>query len=625
MKSGRADRARAICVAVGERARAASDGLLLAQAALLYGSQLRIANVDPTLIRLLEGALGLLGDAQPALRARLLARLAAAEQPSPDPAVSVEKARRAISLARTLGDPETMMATLYSAGSAMVDFARAEERRPLAEELIALALPRGELVVAQQGYVRLVVDSLELYDFAGADLAIADHERLGRALGHPRWTWRSATLHAMRALIEGRWEDAEHHRREAAACAREADDPNSTNTLALQGVGALRSREAGEARDFVSAWSVASNVGLEGAALIGNLLRVGVLGRFGDREAPRRFLASFVAAPGVLQDMSYVTMLADAATTARDRRWAVELIPWLERFRGTAVSWGVFGMFWEGPPEQWIGSLLLVLERFEEAARDLDDALSRAEACGARPLAARLREQLARAAAGTGDPERARALLDRAAEEAAQLGMTHLSRRIEEARAEIATQLAKPVQRNPDAEAVPSLLREEDVWSLGWRDRVVRLKHSRALEILDHLLQHPGREVHVLELGGSLEEIDTGDAGEVIDPEAKRAYQRRAKEVAEDLREAEAWDDTGRRDRLRAELEFIEEELSRSVGLGGRTRRATGAAERARVNVTKRLKGVIKKLEKLHPELAAHLESSIRTGLYVGYRPGHLP
>jgi hypothetical protein len=149
------------------------------------------------------------------------------------------------------------------------------------------------------------------------------------------------------------------------------------------------------------------------------------------------------------------------------------------------------------------------------------------------------------------------------------------------------------------------------------------LRHTRALELLDALVKNAGRELHVLELGSDGDAIDLGDAGEAIDAEAIAAYRRRVAELEEDLREAEGWADAGRRDRLRAELEFLEDELRKGVGLGGRARRTAGAAERARVNVTKRLKGVIKKVAEADASIGEHLEKSIRTGLYVSYRPSH--
>ena len=78
-----------------------------------------------------------------------------------------------------------------------------EERLPLARELVALALPRGALTLGQQGYARIAVDCFELGDLAGAEIAIAAHERLGQALGHARWRWRGPLLRSMRALLLG--------------------------------------------------------------------------------------------------------------------------------------------------------------------------------------------------------------------------------------------------------------------------------------------------------------------------------------------------------------------------------------------------------------------------------------
>ncbi len=621
-KAGATERSRAVCREAAAEAREIGDGPRLARAALCYGARIRIAFVDRTLIRLLEEALLLLGDREPSLRARALARLAAAEQPAPDPDLPVERARQAIELARTLGDPETTVATLHYAGSALADYAPAEERRALAEELIAQALGRGELALAQQGYARTAVDSIELCDFAGADFAIEAHERLGRALGHPRWRWRGAVMRSMRALIDGRWEASEAAREEAAAHARQADDPNTTPTLALHAVGAFRAREGGRPEDVLAALGSSLDALPDGAE-IGATLRAIVSGRVGDPEPARRFLSAFRLVPGIARDPMGIAVISDVVVCAGDPRWAAEVLRAAEAFRGRALSWGLFGVIWEGPAEQWIGGLALVLERWQEAADALDAALSRAETLGARPLAARLREQLARATAALGEPEQAAALLDVAAEQAGALGMEHLSARIEHTRRGLAPRRAG--SKRPAPAALPSLSREGDVWSIGWDDRVIRLRHSRALEILDRLVQHAGRELHVLDLAGGPGPIDGGDAGALIDAEAAKAYRRRIAELEEELHQAEEWADGGRCERLGAELEFLKEELGRSLGLGGRPRRAAGATERARVNVTKRIKGVIKKIAGADPDLGAHLEKSIKTGAYVSYRPGHGP
>jgi hypothetical protein len=242
-------------------------------------------------------------------------------------------------------------------------------------------------------------------------------------------------------------------------------------------------------------------------------------------------------------------------------------------------------------------------------------------------MAARARAGLAAALAGRGDPDdapRARALLSAAAADAAALGHTHLERRIADAAARMA-----PARPAPSARPETfTLAREGEVWAVASGGRTVRLKHSRALEILDVLVKNPGRELHVLDLAAAEAgdgAIDLGDAGEVLDATAQAAYRRRVAELDEELAEADAWNDAGRRERLRAELELLRDELARGVGLGGRNRRSASAVERARVNVQKRLRGVVKRIGDGLPELAAHLEKYIKTGTYVSYRPSSRP
>ena len=77
-----------------------------------------------------------------------------------------------------------------------------------------------------------------------------------------------------------------------------------------------------------------------------------------------------------------------------------------------------------------------------------------------------------------------------------------------------------------------------------------------------------------------------GDAGELLDEPARRAYRKRLVEAQAELDDAEQCHDLGRATRLRAELEAVEHELRAAVGLGGRPRRAGADVDRRRVAVT---------------------------------------
>ncbi len=649
VRVGAGARGRALCLAAAERARALGDGVRLARAALAHGAELRIGVVDETLVALLGEALAALAEDERALRARVLARLAAAQQPAPDPQIPVQQARAAIALARQVGDPETLLATIYSAGSALVDYAPAEERLPLSREIVALALPRGELTIAQQAYARAAVDCLELGALGEAEAAIAAHERLGLALGHARWRWRSALLRSMQSLLAGRWQDAERCCAEAERLIAEAEDAGAAETFLIHRAGALRLRESGSPRDLAAFEHplLARNDYTAGFML---LVRASLLARMGESVAARRALESVPAALETLAaDPVALALLCDTVALVGDADRAARLLPFLRRYEGRSLSLGLFGLVWEGPVAQLEGGLRLALGQWEEAIAPLEEALAVVAAVGARPQAARIAGQLATALLRRdrpGDRARAAPMLDNAREEARTLGMEHLVARLTReadaagpaprslpgppaaGAAADAIGGSDPATRPTKAPAPPAapgpvtLVRQGEVWSITWAGQETRLKHSRGLEILDQLVRHPGRAFHVLSLGAADpgEVIDTGDAGELLDEEARLAYRRRIAELGQELEEATAWADGARRDRLRAEREFLQEELARAVGLGGRARRTGAAVERARSNVQKRLRAVIRKLAETAPDLAHHLDTEIRTGTHVTYR-----
>jgi hypothetical protein len=149
------------------------------------------------------------------------------------------------------------------------------------------------------------------------------------------------------------------------------------------------------------------------------------------------------------------------------------------------------------------------------------------------------------------------------------------------------------------------------------------LNNSKGLAMLVQLIEHPDTDIHVLQLSGANvadAPADSG-AGPAIDAEARAAYKRRVEELREQLEEAESMRDTGRVDDLRGELDFITRELSRAFGLGGRERPQGKAAERARVNVRRRIKDAIDRIEEQLPGAGRYFENTIKTGSYCRYSP----
>lgn len=84
--------------------------------------------------------------------------------------------------------------------------------------------------------------------------------------------------------------------------------------------------------------------------------------------------------------------------------------------------------------------------------------------------------------------------------------------------------------RNVSAGLANVFEREGDYWTIVFQGKSFRLKDTKGLRYLGELLQNPGREFHVLELIGTeaAGPVDVGDAGVVLDAQAKSEYRRRA-------------------------------------------------------------------------------------------------
>jgi hypothetical protein len=171
-----------------------------------------------------------------------------------------------------------------------------------------------------------------------------------------------------------------------------------------------------------------------------------------------------------------------------------------------------------------------------------------------------------------------------------------------------------------DAPEGPTVAAEGDVWRLTWGGETIRVKASKGIDDLVALLGAPGREISALDLmGGGVAPGAAED--ELLDDEARRQYEQRVRELQTELDEADAHHDVGRSERLRAELDAIVDELTSALGLGGRSRRTSGAGERARSAVTQRIRSTIKRIEEHHPGLGDHLRRSVSTGTFCRYEP----
>jgi tetratricopeptide (TPR) repeat protein len=183
--------------------------------------------------------------------------------------------------------------------------------------------------------------------------------------------------------------------------------------------------------------------------------------------------------------------------------------------------------------------------------------------------------------------------------------------------------------------------REGDYWTVIFEGNTVRVRDLKGMRYLARLLADPGREHHVLDLvaaetgegskgdnspAAGLPLSAIGDAGEMLDTRAREAYRRRLADIDDDIEQARDLGDNERAAQAAAERDFLVRELTRAFGLGGRSRRAGSASERARAGVTRAVRQSIARIGEHHRGLGEHLSRSIHTGTYCAYLPDpHAP
>jgi hypothetical protein len=294
--------------------------------------------------------------------------------------------------------------------------------------------------------------------------------------------------------------------------------------------------------------------------------------------------------------------LATAAIALGDAQLCEELAAELAELAESCAVNGAVVCFM-GSNAHRAGMLAAALGRYEQARSLLLRALTVHERLGARAWEAETCLELSLLPEPVEEVERYRA---RALELAAELNLGGIARR-----------LARPGHA---AGCDAALARDGDVWEVRFRGATVRLRDRKGLHDLATLVSQPGVDVHVLRLAGdALHEANV--AGPLLDAQAREEYRRRLAELDSEVSRADEDHDIVRRERAEMEREALLEELRRATGMGGRDRGFGSDAERARKAVAARLRDVIHRIAVVLPELGAHLERSIHTGVFCRYEP----
>ena len=408
-------------------ARELGDTESLARAALGVSALSEVGLLDEAIVALIEESLAALGDQDSVMKVELLGGLAQ-ELVWRDPqGEAAPLTREAAAIARRLGEPKTLSSALAREMFLMVATPEAVRRRLAnSEEMLKLAEGAGERELAVRGHVYRLMALLELGEVADAEVELDTYSRLATDLRMPQHLWHVPLLRAMRAMMDGRFEEAERLAEEARRGGERAQEPLSAQLYALQ-LSVLRRhqgrmeemipavREMAERYPAIRAWRL---------ALVSFLADTGRLDEM-RVEFERLAANDFEDIPLDAQWLTAMTRIADACAHLGDVERAGILYEALLPFAAHAVVAGRAAAL-NGPVSMYLGRLALTMDRPGDAVGHLEDGLELATRMGDRPFAVEASHYLAEALlrrGASGDRERALELLGRCLDAAQEMGM----------------------------------------------------------------------------------------------------------------------------------------------------------------------------------------------------------
>ena len=600
-RAGNGEGARCAFLTAARRARAAGDTPVLARAA--FGLH-RVATMTESsradVIALLEEALAELGPRQADMRWLLTASLARelADGPDRDRPRAAALGAAAVDGARADGTQtgegrRALAYALFALCDVRWEPGTATERLRIAGELAVAAAAAGETELLLEAHLSRLVALLELGD-PGFAIQLGVFTKLAAEAAIPRYVYLARSRQATLMSLTGPLEAADRLIDDAAVYGEWIGEPDTWGVQSSQLAGLAYIRHDWTRLSELAAVRGQAPTPPEFAAH----LRAWLLLEAGDQAAAAALVASIPDWPATYRWRHTAMMTSDAelAAAAGDRHRCAtryeQLLPMADEFAVVGAA-----VFTTGPVVLQLGLLAAALGRRDDAVAHLEDAARRCDRLGAALLATRARTELARV---RGELARARGELTRARDHPAPL--------------------------DADRGDGNVFRRNGDTWTLAFGGRSVPLRDAKGLRDLAVLLAAPGQEVPATELVAGVASATAAGlaalgADPLLDDRARAAYRARLAQLHEELAAADRRHDVERSARLAAERDALIGELTRAAGLGGRRRHLGDVSERARTTVTARIRDVIARIERVHPELGRHLRASIVTGARCAYRP----
>jgi tetratricopeptide (TPR) repeat protein len=432
--AGRNARAREVYAEAAALARSEADAPLLAFSALGFADFFMLMG-DPEAIALLEEALSLQGPEHSRLRSRLQSALAV--QLAGIPERQEEAARLAAEAedsARSLGSGRCLAAALLAQSSLerMRPGGRPSRRRALATDAASAIRGRGETTFEVMASLARHGALLEMGDLAAADAELARLEKGVRRLHSPHWRNVVPFLHAGRAMLEGRFDEAVPLGEAAFGSPELYDTPELNYRAPLRLAVAY---ERGQSEELLAQSDLLAE--LYADSLPARAVRVIGLAETGRADEERSELEAMAEEglaeiPGTPEWMLSLGILSEACADLGHAEIARRVHALLEP---RAEDWIVAGSgrYLFGPVALHLGTLALTFGDLDTAERHLEAALERVDTMRSPPWRAHVLaalalvcEQRATAAAR----RRAKILAREATAIAEDLGMARVLRKL---------------------------------------------------------------------------------------------------------------------------------------------------------------------------------------------------
>jgi DNA-binding SARP family transcriptional activator len=397
----------------------------LARAAAEYGGRIVYARAadDEHVLPLLQDGLAAIAEDDVALRVRLLARLAGALRDEPSRARRDELSRTAVELARQSGDPAALTYALDGRATSIVAPDTMAEVIAVGTELQEVAARIGDRERVVHGYMHQLGPLLIVGRLAEAEAALAAATAVAHALRQPAHLWDVGGGRAMLAIATGPFDEAEAIVDHTRALGERVQPELAMPVYHLQRHTLCEFR--GGLEDVEPA--IVDLCATRPARTVFRCALAQLQARLGRSEEAARTLDEVMRdeVPFDQEWLLAMSFLAETSALLGDTASADRLYETLRPWSALNVVDQCEGL--RGSVGRYLGLLATTTERWEEAERHFEDALTMNRRMGFRPWLAVTEgdyAQMLLARDGPGDRDRARELAATAEATYRELGIT---------------------------------------------------------------------------------------------------------------------------------------------------------------------------------------------------------